>query len=112
MLRIEQQMVDDSMVIRAEIPGIDPDKDVEITVTGNVLRIHAERHVEHKEAHRSEFRYGSYSRSLTLPDEVKPEDIKASYDNGILTITVALPKTKREVHRIPVRAKAAKAPKD
>jgi HSP20 family molecular chaperone IbpA len=47
-LRIEQEMTDDSMVIRAEMPGIDPDKDVEITLSNGVLRIHAERKSEKK----------------------------------------------------------------
>jgi HSP20 family protein len=104
-IRVEDYVTDDAYVVRAEIPGIDPDKDVEITITGNVLRIHAERHVDQKDAHRSEFRYGSFTRSLTLPEGVDPADVKADYGKGILEITVPLPEPKREVHRVQVAAK-------
>lgn len=101
-IRVEDYVTDNTYVIRAELPGIDPDKDVEITVAGNILKIHAERHVEQKEAHRSEFRYGSLTRTLTLPEGVKPGDVDARYTKGILEITVPLPEAKREVHRIEV----------
>jgi HSP20 family protein len=104
-IRVEDYVTDNTYVIRAELPGIDPDKDVEITVTGNILKIHAERHVEQKDAHRSEFRYGSLTRSLTLPESIKPSDVKARYTKGILEITVPLPEAKREVHRIQVGTK-------
>ena len=58
-------------MIKAEVPGIDPDKDVDITLTGDQLRITV-RHEEKsersgKEGYRSEFRYGTFSRSITLP---------------------------------------------
>ncbi|HEX6472332.1 MAG TPA: Hsp20/alpha crystallin family protein [Streptosporangiaceae bacterium] len=104
-IRVEDYVTDDAYVIRAELPGIDPDKDVEITVTGNILRIHAERHEEQKEGRRSEFRYGSFTRSLTLPEGVEAADVKADYSKGILEIIVPVPETKREVHRIQVNAK-------
>src|SRR5436190_1626113 len=78
-IRVEDYVEDGSYVVRAELPGIDPDKDVEITVTGDVLRIHAERQIEHKEGHRSEFRYGSFTRSLELPRGVTVKDVKAAY---------------------------------
>jgi HSP20 family protein len=104
-IRVEDYVADNAYVIRAELPGIDPDKDVEITVTGNILKIHAERHVEQQEAHRSEFHYGSLTRSLTLPEGTKPGDVKADYSKGILEITVPLPETKREVHRVQVDIK-------
>ncbi|HEU5158411.1 MAG TPA: Hsp20/alpha crystallin family protein [Streptosporangiaceae bacterium] len=103
-IRVEDYVTDNAYIVRAELPGIDPEKDVEITVTGNLLRIHAERHVEQQEAHRSEFRYGSFTRSLTLPEGVEAADVKADYNHGILEITVPLPETKREVHRIQVTA--------
>ncbi|MFG2088537.1 MULTISPECIES: Hsp20/alpha crystallin family protein [unclassified Spirillospora] len=102
-MRVENYLDDDAHVIRAELPGIDPDKDVEITVTGGVLRIHAERHEEKREAHRSEFHYGSFTRSFTLPSDTDIDDIKASYDKGILTVRVPMPKaTKAEAKRITV----------
>src|SRR6476646_8325195 len=62
-LRIEDRLEDDRYVVRAEIPGIDPDKDVEITVSDGVLTISAERREEISEKGRSEFHYGSLIRA-------------------------------------------------
>ncbi|MFB4298562.1 Hsp20/alpha crystallin family protein [Actinomadura sp. NTSP31] len=102
-MRVEDYVDGDDHVIRAELPGIDPDKDVEITVSGGVLRIHAQRHEEKKEAHRSEFTYGSLTRSFSLPADIEADDIKASYDQGILTVRVPTPKAaKREAKRITI----------
>ena len=91
-LRVEDYVEDDDHVIRAELPGIDPDRDVEITVAGGVLRIHAERREESREARRTEFHYGSFTRSFTLPANVEVDDIRASYDQGILTVRVPMPR--------------------
>jgi HSP20 family protein len=89
-LRIEQEMTDDTMVIRAEMPGIDPDKDVEITVADGVLNIRAERRYEQKEEKegrtRSEFRYGSFARAVRVPRDMSVEDVSASYKDGILEV--------------------------
>jgi HSP20 family protein len=84
-----------ALVVRAELPGIDPDKDVELTVTEGVLRIKAERHEEeHKEGTgyvRQELHYGCFTRTLPLPDGVTEADIKASYKDGILEVRVPSP---------------------
>jgi HSP20 family protein len=89
-LRIEQELNDDTMVIRAEMPGIDPEKDVEITLDAGVLNIRAERRSEETGENVgrrwSEFRYGSFSRSLRLPDEVSSDDVSESYRDGILEV--------------------------
>src|SRR5512139_346224 len=101
MIRVEEFLEEDAYVVRAELPDVDPDKDVEITVTGDLLQIRAERREERKDAHRSEFHYGSFSRAFTLPREVRAEDITASYDKGILTIKVPMPKAgEREAKRV------------
>jgi HSP20 family protein len=105
-LRIEQEMTDDSMVIRAEMPGIDPDKDVEITLSNGVLRIRAERKSEKKEEQagrtRSEFRYGSFERALRVPDDVNVDDVKASYKDGVLEVHVP--------YKVPTEAQPAQIP--
>jgi len=101
-VRVEEYLRDDAYVIRAEIPGIDPAKDVEISVTRGVLAIRAERHQEDDGPRRSEFRYGVYERHLGLPENTKEEEIKASYDNGILTVTVPLHEAKEATRRIAV----------
>ena len=71
----------DTLVVRAELPDIDPDKDVEVTTTDGVVRIHAHREQksDHKEkrGYRSEFRYGDYERDIALPRVPKPGDVKA-----------------------------------
>jgi HSP20 family protein len=94
-IRVEEFVDDKTLVVRAELPGVDPDKDVEITIDNGYLHIHAER--QEKEEHkdkgrfRSEFRYGSFSRSIPLPDGVKEDDIKATYGDGVLEVRTPLP---------------------
>lgn len=94
-IRIEEFVDGKDLVVRAEIPGVDPDKDIEITIDDGFLRIRAER--QEKEEHkdkgrfRSEFRYGSFSRNIPLPDDVKEEDIKATYTDGVLEVRTPLP---------------------
>ena len=87
-IRVEDEMKDGNYEVRAEIPGVDPGKDVDITVRDGVLTIKAER-TEKKESNgRSEFSYGSFMRSVTLPAGADQDAIKASYDKGILTVSV------------------------
>lgn len=99
-LRMEEYREGDELVVRAEIPGIDPDKDVEISMADDVLSIRAHRRVTQektsKESYRSEFRYGELWRTLTLPQGVKAEDIKATYGDGILEIRVPAPAAKEQ----------------
>ena len=89
-MRIEQELSDDTLVVRAELPGIEPEKDVEITLDEGVLRIKAERRSETKEekegTFRSEFRYGSCERAVRVPRETVMDDVKASYKDGILEV--------------------------
>src|SRR5689334_10609132 len=87
-IRIEDEMKDDNYELRAEIPGIDPAKDVDITVRDGVLTIKAERSEKKESNGRSEFSYGSLMRSITLPTGADEDAIKASYDKGILTVSV------------------------
>jgi HSP20 family molecular chaperone IbpA len=87
-MRLEDEMKDGSYEVRAELPGIDPAKDVDITVRDGRLTIKAER-TEKKESNgRSEFSYGSFVRSVSLPSGADEDSIKASYDKGILTVSV------------------------
>ena len=89
-LRIEELHEDGMMVVRAELPGIDPEKDVEITVSEGVLHISAKREelTEHKGKgnYRSEFRYGMFSRDFVLPTGVDFHTVKATYKDGILEV--------------------------
>lgn len=102
-IRIEESQDSSTYTLRAELPGVDPDKEVEITLdrTG-ILTIHAERTEEEKDKEHSEFRYGSFTRSITLPEGIKEEDISASYDKGILTVTAPLGERTTTARRIEV----------
>jgi HSP20 family protein len=94
-LRVEEYREGDALVVKAEVPGIDPDKDVEITLLGNRLHIEVRREEksEHKgkEGYRSEFRYGTFARSVTLPSGVRQDDVRASYHDGVLEVRVPVP---------------------
>ena len=101
-IRVEDETKDGSYEIRAEIPGIDPAKEVDITVRDGLLTIKAER-TEKKESNgRSEFSYGSFTRSITLPHGADEDKITASYDKGILTVTVPVEQDKTVEKRVEV----------
>jgi HSP20 family protein len=103
--RVEDYTEDGRYVVRAELPGLDSEKDVEVTVEAGILTIRAERGEEKKDAHRSEFRYGSLSRSVTLPAGADIDKITATYDKGILEVTVPMAgKAKPEARRITVKS--------
>jgi HSP20 family molecular chaperone IbpA len=101
-VRVEDFMDDGTYVIRAELPGVDPDKDIQLEVTGDTLTIRGERREEQKEKNRREFHYGSFYRSVELPRGVKADDIKASYDDGVLEIRVSIPHVEEKARQIPV----------
>jgi len=94
MLRLEEYVEGSTCVIRAEMPGIDPDKDVEITVSDGLLHLSAHREEKSEDnrpdGYRSEFRYGSFERSIRLPADATEADVKASYKDGILEVRVPI----------------------
>ena len=97
----------DRLVLRLELPGVDP-KAVEINLQGNLLTIHGERKEESEQKDgtvlKRERRIGSFQRSLQLPYSVRSDEVKASYDKGVMTIS--LPKVEAQVGRqIPVEVK-------
>jgi HSP20 family protein len=99
----------DAVVLKAELPGMDPGE-IQIEVEDNVLTIKGERRFEEKvddeRYYRVERRFGSFQRSLALPQGVKPDEIQANYEDGILIVTV--PKVEEEKpRRIEVKAKKA-----
>lgn len=95
MIRVDEFHENGTLVVRAELPGIDPDKDVELTVTDGMLRIAAERREEEKTEEKGylhhELRCGSFTRTLPLPEGISEADIKADYKDGILEIRVPAP---------------------
>lgn len=84
------------VVVKAEVPGMDA-KDIDITVTGDLVTIRGERKQEKEEKeenfHRIERSYGAFSRSIRLPAEVETDKVDAAYKDGVLKITMS--KTKK-----------------
>ncbi len=82
---------DDHVEIRAEIPGLS-ETDVHVSVTDDVLTLKGEKKHESEEKapkyHRVERSYGRFQRSFTLPSNLNPEDIKAKFTNGVLTVSI------------------------
>lgn|SRR5487761_1184988 len=106
-MKVEEVQDDGLFVLNAELPGIDPDHDVEITLSDGVLHLSAHRseHTEHtsKRAYRSEFRYGEMVRDIALPAGAKEQDVTATYKDGILEVRVPLAtEEKPEVTRVTV----------
>jgi HSP20 family protein len=89
-MRLEDEMTDDGYQVRAELPGIDPGSDVDVTTRDGRLTITADRSQKVDFSGRSEFGYGSFARSVPLPDGADPDSITTTYDNGILTVSVPL----------------------
>ena len=100
--RLEETVRDDRYVIRAELPGLDPETDIEVTVEGRVLTIRAERRRQDDGPYRSEFRYGSLARAVRLPVRVGAADVTARYGKGVLEVSVPGPVARPEGTRIPV----------
>ena len=100
--RVEEVAQDDRYVIRAELPGLDPDEDIEVTVEGRNLTIQAERRQEDSGPSRSEFRYGSLTRLVRLPARVDPKDVTARYERGVLEVSVPIHDVKPEGTRVPI----------
>jgi len=81
----------DNFVLKAQLPGIDP-KDVDVQVTREAISISGERCYENTDEKsgyvRSEFRYGKFHRTLTLPAHIQNDSVQAEYKDGILTLTL------------------------
>ena len=108
MIRVEEEVKDGVLTVRAELPGVDPEKDVQVTLSEGQLQIQAEREEKSEQTekgnYRSEFRYGSFFRSVPVPKGVKGEDITATYRDGVLEIRAPIPPTDEEPshQRIPI----------
>ena len=93
---VEMYETGDEIVVRAEMPNVDP-SNVDITVTDGVVTIRGTARQEEEKKDRSyyrrELRYGTFIRTLPLPAEVKSADAKATYKDGVLEVKI--PKSER-----------------
>jgi len=89
-LRLEDEMKEGLYEVRAELPGVDPLDSIEVTVRDGRLTIKAERTQTSESNGHSEFSYGEFVRTVPLPAGADEDDINATYDRGILTVSVPL----------------------
>jgi HSP20 family protein len=107
---------DNGYTVTAELPGIDP-KDVDITVQEGSLLVSGEKKFEQESKgegyHRMERSYGSFRRSITLPKGIDVEKIDATFNNGLLTLSIPkLPELKPQARKIEIKAPAQQAQAD
>ena len=109
-VRIEEYRQDGTLVVQAELPGMEPDKDVRVTVVDGRLAIEAERREEDEVEGDGfilrELHYGTFSRSLPLPAGVAASSITATYKDGILEVRIpaGAGTSSPPVTRIPITA--------
>jgi HSP20 family molecular chaperone IbpA len=102
MILIEDSLTEREYHLRAELPGMDPAKDIAVSVDNGVLHIHAEREERQEQQGRSEFRYGVLERAVRLPGNADSEGITATYDKGVLDVAVPLKDRESAGRTIPV----------
>jgi HSP20 family protein len=89
---------EDSLLLKADLPGLSED-DVQIEVRDNILTISGERNAEHEDKQNGYYRversFGRFSRSLQLPSGVDPGGIQASFDRGVLAVTIPKPEERK-----------------
>lgn len=98
--RVDVEETDSAVVLHADLPGIDK-KNLQVNLKDNLLTIRAERKNEKesqgKNYYRAERAFGTFQRTFSLSDRVRTGEIKADYQNGVLTVT--LPKAEEEKPR-------------
>ena len=91
MLTLDVSETDNEFTVTADLPGLE-EKDINVEVSNNILRIGGEKKLDHEEKgknfHRIERVSGSFDRSIQLPSPINEENIQASFKNGVLTITL------------------------
>ena len=89
---------DEDFILRADLPGLS-EQDVNIELEDSVLTISGERKAEHEERKEGYYRVerasGNFSRSLTLPEGVDPEGVRATFDNGVLEVRIPKPEQRK-----------------
>lgn len=101
-IRIEAVLEGGRYVVRAEIPGVDPQHDVTVTVADGTLRIAAVRAAERHDNARSEFHYGKLERLVALPAGAQEETAVARYAHGVLEVTFVMGEPKESGRRVAI----------
>jgi HSP20 family protein len=99
---------DDHFLLKADLPGLG-EEDVTIEIRDNALTIAGERKAEHEQRERGWYRVeratGRFSRSLTLPEGIDPDAVRAEFDKGVLEVRIPKPEQRRP-RRIQINAQA------
>jgi HSP20 family protein len=90
-LAIDMYETDENIIVKTAVPGVRPE-DIDITITGDTLTIRGETK-EEEELRRASYirrerRYGAFSRSVTLPSGIEPDKAEATFEHGVLTLTI------------------------
>ena len=95
---------EDELVLRADLPGMKED-DVEVEIKDGVLTVSGERRSEHEDKNEGYYRversFGSFSRSLSLPDGIDPDQVNANFEDGVLEVHVPKP-AETKPHRVQI----------
>jgi HSP20 family protein len=106
-IKVEEFTDGEHLVIKAELPGVDPERDIDLSVDNGVLTIAAERRESSREkfdkGFHSEFRYGSFVRQVRLPAGTSPEVVSATYKDGVLEIRMPKPSAEAASRRIEIK---------
>ena len=106
-LKVEEFIDDKELVVRAELPGVDPEKDVDVHVRNHGLGIRGERREKFtktdKDMRRSEFHYGSFFRRIPLPPDATEHDVYAKYKDGVLEVRMPLDQKQSDATKIEVK---------
>jgi HSP20 family protein len=106
-IRVEEFEEDGRLIVRADAPGVNPDKDIEISMTDGMLRISVQREKETKHEgkrhYRSEFQYGSFVRTVALPAGCDDSDVKAEYKDGVLEVKIPLSNPESKSKKIAIQ---------
>ena len=112
--KVEISRNDGEMIVRADLPGMNRE-DINVEIGEDVLTLTGERKQEIKEEkegfYRSEVNFGSFYRSIPLPEAVKPEDATARFENGVLEVKIALPKVESNTRKIEITSGSPEQPK-
>jgi HSP20 family protein len=106
-MRLEEFVEDGRYVVRAELPGMDPENDIDIEVDDGVMTIRAERRQEKHDRGSTEFYYGRLERRVVLPEGADESDITARYEGGVLEVSVAVREKMARPRSIPVQRSAS-----
>ena len=108
-VRFENVGAPGDFAVRAEIPGVDPARDIHVSRTGDILRVAVNRSAPRPDPDRTEFHYGRFVGTVVLPRDAAARPLSATYDRGVLTITGVLDEP-RTGHSIPIKPQRRPAP--